>query len=231
MEDASGVDLDWFWRAWFYDTDPVDISLDSVKAFTVTKADKVEEKKEEVKNNRPAPDFDHISKIRNRESGMKFLVDRDTALRDYYYYNKPKEEDLNVKITRDVNAKLSVISDDEYKIFGGNYYYELTFSNKGGAVMPIIIKWNYTDGSSEVERINAYIWRKDENKVVKTFVKFKEVTSIEIDPYRETADIDTGNNSWPKAEVKTRFEIYKSKRGSRFDNNDINYMQKAKEKK
>ncbi|PTB87087.1 aminopeptidase, partial [Pseudidiomarina aestuarii] len=27
MEEASGVDLDWFWRGWFYSTDHVDISL------------------------------------------------------------------------------------------------------------------------------------------------------------------------------------------------------------
>jgi hypothetical protein len=97
--------------------------------------------------------------------------------------------------------------------------------------MPIIIQWNYADGTSEVERISAYIWRKNENKVTKTFVKYKEVKSILLDPYRETADIDESNNSWPKTEIKTRFEVYKSKRGTRFDNNDINYMQRAKEKK
>jgi stress response protein SCP2 len=230
MEDASGVDLDWFWRAWFYDTDPVDISLDSVNVFTVHKADKVEEKKETVTSKRPAPEFAHISKIRNRESGMKFLVDTDTTLRDFYYYNKPKDEDFDVKISRDVNSKLSVMTDEEYKNFEGNYYYELILSNKGGAVMPVIIQWNYEDGTNEVERISAYIWRKNENTVVKTFVKNKAVKSIQIDPFRETADIDEKNNSWPKTEVKTRFDIYKSKRGSPFDNTDVNFMQKAKEK-
>jgi hypothetical protein len=231
MEDASGVDLDWFWRAWFYDTDPVDISLDSVNAFTLTKAKEVEEKKETVKAGKQEVPFEHISKIRNRESGMKFLVDKDTALRDYYYYNRPTEEDYNTKVIKDLNSKLSVLSDDEFKKYEGNYYYELVFSNKGGAVMPIIIQWTYADGSTEVERISAYIWRKDENKVVKTFVKYKEVRSIRIDPYRETADINEANNNWPKAEVKSRFELYKSKRTGRFDNNEINYMQKAKGKK
>ncbi|HEX8516234.1 MAG TPA: M1 family metallopeptidase [Bacteroidia bacterium] len=231
MEDASGVDLDWFWRAWFYDTDPVDISLDSVKAFTLDKAKTVQEKIETVKPNRPDAPFEHISKIRNRESGIKFLVDIDTALRDYYYYNKPTEEDLNATISKDQNAKLSVPTDEDFKRFEGNFYYELTFSNKGGAVMPVIIQWNYADGSSEVERISAYIWRKDENNFTKAFVKYKEVKSIKVDPYRETADIDEENNLWPKAEVKTRFELYKSKRTGRFDTNDVNYMQKAQEKK
>jgi hypothetical protein len=231
MEDASGVDLDWFWRAWFYDTDPVDISLDSVKAFTLTKAKEVEEKKETFKANRPDPVFEHISKIRNRESGIKFLVDKDTALRDYYYYNKPTEDDYNEKMTRDQNAKLSVMTDEEFKKFENNFYYELVFSNKGGAVMPVIIQWNYTDGTSEIDRLSAYIWRKDENSFTKAFVKYKEVKSIQIDPYKETADINESNNAWPKAESKTRFELYKSKRTGRFDTNDVNFMQKAKEKK
>ncbi|MDF2436639.1 MAG: aminopeptidase [Bacteroidota bacterium] len=227
MEDASGVDLDWFWRAWFYDTDPVDISLDSVNAFTVTKATEVEKKEEKVKINRPDT-YQHISQIRNRESGMKFLVDKDTTLRDFYYYNKPQEADYSANITRDQNAKLSLMEDSDFKKYEGNFYYELTFSNKGGAVMPIIIQWNFADGTSEVDRIGAYIWRKDENKVTKAFVKYKEVKSIQIDPYRETADINETNNSWPKAEVKTRFELFKSKRTGRFDNTDINYMQKSK---
>lgn len=232
MEDASGVDLDWFWRAWFYDTDPVDISLDSVNVFVVNKANSVEDnKKESSKYKRPATEFEHVSKIRNRESGMKFLIDQDTALRDFYFYNKPPEEDPEMKVKRDVNSKLSVMTDEEFKKYEGNYYYELVLSNKGGAVMPVIIQWNYEDGSTEVERISAYIWRKNENKVVKTFVKYKEVKSVLLDPFKETADIDEKNNSWPKTEVKSRFDIYKSKRGSRFDNNDVNFMQKALEKK
>lgn len=229
MEDASGVDLDWFWRAWFYDTDPVDISLDSVKAFTLSQGKTIEKKEETGKLNRP-DNFQHISQIRNRESGMKFLVDRDTTLRDYYFYNKLTEDDYKEKIVRDQNAKLSTMTDEEFKKYEGNYYYELNLSNKGGAVMPVIIQWNYTDGSSEIERISAYIWRKDENKFTKTFVKYKEVKSIQIDPYKETADINEGNNSWPKSDVKTRFDVFKSKRGSRFDNSDINYMQRAKKK-
>ena len=97
--------------------------------------------------------------------------------------------------------------------------------------MPLIIQWNYADGSSEVERISAYIWRKDEKKVVKTFAKDKEVKSILLDPFKETADIDETNNSWPQTEVKTRYEIYKAKQGSRNDKGDLNIMQKAKAKK
>ncbi len=121
---------------------------------------------------------------------------------------------------------MSLLSDEEANALENNFYYEIHFSNKGGTVMPLIIQWNYTDGTSEVERIHAYIWRKDESKVVKTFVKYKEVSSIQLDPFKETGDIDEKNNSWPQTEIKSRFEIYKAKRGTRFDTNDINWMQK-----
>ena len=124
------------------------------------------------------------------------------------------------------------MSDDEMKAFENNFYYELTFSNKGGLVMPIIIQWNFDDGTSEIDQISAYIWRKNENKVTKAFVKYKEVKSILIDPFKETADINESNNSWPKMTTKSRFEIYKTKRTGRGgDNNEINFMQKAKDKK
>jgi hypothetical protein len=231
MEDASGVDLDWFWRAWFYDIEPVDISLDSVNVITVNKAKEVKEDIEVQKRKELPVDYEHISRVRNKASGMKFLVDTDTTLRDYYYYHKTTTNDYPEKVEKNKNEKLSVLTDEESKNFENNFYYELTFTNKGGCVMPIIIQWNYTDGTSEIEQISAYIWRRDENKVVKTFVKYKEVKSILLDPFKETADIDESNNSWPKVEKKSHFDLYKIKRGSRFDNSDINFMQKAKGKK
>ena len=232
MEDASGVDLDWFWRGWFYDTDPVDIALDSVSIFTVKNTKEVPEKMEVIKRKEIPVEFEHVSKIRNKQSGMKFLVDTDTALRDYYYFSKTKTDDFPAKKEVNKNEKLKVMTDDEMKAFENNFYYELTFSNLGGLVMPIIIQWNYEDGTSEIEQISAYIWRKNENKVTKAFVKYKEVKSILIDPFKEIADINESNNSWPKMTTKSRFEIYKTKRTGRGgDNNEINFMQKAKEKK
>jgi hypothetical protein len=233
MEDASGVDLDWFWRAWFYDIEPVDISLDSVRLIKVQSTKEVPEKMETIQRREIPVEFEHISKIRNRNSGMKFLVDVDTSLRDYYFYHKTTTKDLPEKTEVNRNEKYSAMPKDEAKYFENNFYYELSFTNKGGFVMPIIIQWNYTDGTSETEQISAYIWRKNENKVVKTFAKYKEVKSIQIDPFKETADIDESNNSWPKvkAESESHFDLYKTKRSGRNDTNDINMMQKAKGKK
>ena len=110
--------------------------------------------------------------------------------------------------------------------------YELTFSNKGGLVMPVIIEWTYKDGTKEIDRIPAQVWRLNENKVVKTFVKNKEVVSIQLDPLRETADINTSNNSWNTIPEPSKFTIFKQKAGAaRGQSQGINPMQKANEKK
>jgi len=231
MEDASGVDLDWYWRAWFYDIDPVDISLDSVSLIRVNNTKEIPEKMLTTKRRDIPVEFEFISKIRNKQSGMSFLVDVDTTLRDFYYYNKAKTEDFPLETTKNVNERLTLLTPEESKVLENNYYYELNFSNKGGCVMPVIIQWNYTDRTNEVDQISAYIWRKNETNFTKTFAKNKEVKSIVIDPYRETADIDESNNTWPKTIVESRFDIYKTKKVGRGENNDLNLMQKARETK
>ncbi|HUQ96488.1 MAG TPA: hypothetical protein VM010_02400, partial [Chitinophagaceae bacterium] len=113
------------------------------------------------------------------------------------------------------------------------FFYELQFSNKGGLVMPLIIEWTYKDGTKEVDRIPAQVWRLNEAKVTKFFMKNKEVASIKLDPMRETADIDESNNSWGGTAVEpTRFALFKQKSGAaRGQSTGINPMQKAKEKK
>ena len=110
--------------------------------------------------------------------------------------------------------------------YGDKNYYELQFSNKGGLVMPLIIQWTFDDGTVEVERVPVEIWRKNEDKLTKVFVKNKEVTAIELDPYKETADIDESNNSFPVREVPTRFQLFKKHKYK----DKPNPMQKAKQR-
>lgn len=215
MEDASGVDLDWFWRGWFYDIEPVDISLDSVKAFVPVNGQLVSTKVDSVPARRQERDeFAHIAQVRNREIGMKFLVDTDTSLRDYHYYAPKAKAGKPGKVAVRDSDRMAVMDESDFsKNYAGKYYYELSFTNRGGLVMPIIIGWTYADGTEEVERINAYIWRKNEKNVTKTFVKDKQVTGIRLDPYRETADIDESNNSWPKISTVNKIDLFKSKSG------------------
>lgn len=94
--------------------------------------------------------------------------------------------------------------------------------------MPLFIEWNYADGTKELEKISAYIWRHNENNVTKVFAKTKEVKSIKLDPYRETADINEGNNSWPQQYTPTRFELFKQQNTIRGASTGGNPMQDAK---
>ncbi|MGZ3902550.1 MAG: M1 family metallopeptidase [Bacteroidia bacterium] len=228
MEDASAVDLDWFWRGWFYDIEPVDISLDSVKAYTLVNNKEVPVKNDTMRPRNQNRDYSSISKTRNKESGMKFLVDVDTSLRDFYYFYKPDPNEGKEKKVVNRYENLEVYSDSAYASVKNKFYYELSLTNKGGLVMPVIIQWNYKDGTSEVDRINAYVWRKNEKNLVKTFGKDKEVASILLDPYKETADIDEKNNTWNMKDAPSKFDVFKEKARGRGQSIGGNPMQKAK---
>jgi hypothetical protein len=228
MEDASAVDLDWFWRAWFYDIEPVDISMDSVKAYTFVNNKTVPVKNDTLRIYPKGKDFESISKLRNRESGMKFLVDVDTTLRDFYYHYKPEVKTAVEKKPINYYENYEPLSDSALAALKGKYMYELYFTNKGGAVSPLIIQWNYKDGTSEVDRVNAYVWRKNEKNVVKTYAKEKEVSSIVLDPFKETCDINEKNNSWNVKQAPDRFDVFKTKSVGRGQSAGGNPMQKAK---
>ena len=208
MEDASGVDLDWFWRGWFYGIDAVDISLDSIKWYKVD-LEKNPERKEYTQTHKAEPPADHISKTRNKEAGIKYAIDEDPDLRDFYVSYKPWEGADSVVTSTTWLYDETFTEKEKQEKFGDNNYYELFFSNKGGLVMPVIIEWTFADGTKEVEKVPVEIWRKNETKFRRVFVKNKEVTGIVIDPYKETADINVENNNWPVKELPSRFQVYK----------------------
>ena len=223
IEDASAIDLDWFWRGWFYGTEACDISLDTVK-WAKLSADPVPARVSSS-NTYTVPvakpflnSFEDISKIRNKEDKkIQFAVDADTSLRDFYWrYSRgiAKIDETPHSITTLAAIPDTLTNEQKTKIAGIKNMYELTFSNKGGLVMPIIIEWTFKDGSKEVDRIDAQVWRKNENKVVKTFMKDKEVASIKLDPMRETADVDEKNNGWNVDATPSQFQLYKSRAGS-----------------
>jgi hypothetical protein len=216
MEDASGEDLDWFWRGWFYGIQPVDISLDTVK---YAKADLNSELPRARSDQRKvaAPDknpYDDISKIRNREDkNIKFYTDLNPEARDFYwqYARGQVKVDTAQTFTVEMPMTVTALTPQAKEKFANSYFYELSFSNKGGLVMPIIIEWTYKDGSKEIDRIPAQIWRYNEQSVKKFFVKNKEVASIQLDPLKETADIDVTNNVWGTMPAPTRFKAFSQK--------------------
>jgi hypothetical protein len=240
LEDASGEDLDWFWRGWFYGTEPCDISLDSVK-FAKPDLDSVPAQTAErtMKRNIDKPTviaFDDLSKIRNRnDKNITFATDADTSLHDFYWkYDRGIESYDTAQYEVKIPAGGPEVLDEATKAkYRDRYLYELTLSNKGGLVMPIIVEWTYKDGTKEVNRIPAQVWRLNETKVVKTFLKDKEVVSIKLDPYRETADINESNNTWNTMPEPSKFAVFKQRQGAArgAQPQTMNPMQKAQEKK
>ena len=215
MNDASGENLDWFWRGWFYGIDPVDISIDKV---TVATADvDADVRKREITYTVDEPqvnDFEDIAKIRNREDkNIVFYTDKDKETQDFYWrYSRGQEKvDTEKKYTRKIDM-VEKLPNAEKAQFRNMYGYQIDFSNKGGMVMPIILEFTFEDGTKLNDKASAQIWRKDEQKVSKTYYFDKKLKSIQLDPMRETADIDTSNNFWGEMpEPSSKFEVFKMK--------------------
>ncbi|MEO1416506.1 MAG: M1 family metallopeptidase [Bacteroidota bacterium] len=204
MEDASGTDLDWFWRGWFYTTDHVDMSIDDVKWYRISTQDP------EVEKPLAADDREErfIGNKRNKEQIKETLVDRVPSLKDYYNEYDPSKVSILDKL--EYNYLMQNLSDEDKELLNlDRNFYEVHFSNVGGLVMPLILEFTYADGTKEVKRIPAEIWRKDSEKIVKTFILEKEVVSIEMDPFLETADTDFSNNFWPPRAAPSRFDLFK----------------------
>lgn len=237
MEDASAEDLDWFWRGWFYGIDPCDIAIDTVIYANFSYNNSPENLPKLVPNrkidNPILPEFDDISKVRNRnDKSIKFLTDIDTSLRDFYWRYARGLEPIDTATIVPPNPLpiTNELSADEINKYANLNFYEIRFANKGGLVMPIIVEFTFEDGSKEMEKIPAQIWRKNELKASKLFVTSKKIKSIQLDPMRETADINESNNKWPNEMIPSKFTLFKEKQQARGAATGINPMQNAMKK-
>ena len=193
MEDASAVDLDWFFRGWFYSTDFVDIGIDDVKQYYVSENPTAELKDVKVRKGRFGQEkgpFVYLISEKSTElvaAQKKALqLDEVKSLSDYVNQNLSEEEKAKLKSPK--------------------YFYEVTFNKPGGMLMPIIVELTYEDETKEVFKYPAQIWRKNNETAKKVFATTKAIKKIQIDPKLETADIDVTNNAWPKEEVKSKFD-------------------------
>ena len=197
MEDASAVDLDWFWRGWFYTTDFVDIGVKEVKQFFVSN-EPGKEVLEMLKNygmtraDLPPVVFTMVED--NEDFKLEYKsgspVDHSQDLKSYIEENA-SEKDSSIKIPKN--------------------FYEITFEKPGGLVMPLIVDFSYADGSKERVRYPVQAWRKNDHQMKKVIATDKEIIGIEVDPDQETADVDLSNNSWPKTEEMSEFDQFKAK--------------------
>jgi hypothetical protein len=201
------VDLDWFWRGWFFTTDACDIELANVEW---QRADRPEDATAMTYEENYLAENPHgITSERNREAILQTQDEIDTLLRDQYTDVDKKKAEQEA-----YEAYLSKLNPEEKAIVeAGKNYYTLTFKNKGGLPMPIILKFVYEDSTEEVHRIPAEIWRRNNDEVSKIFITDKVIKQINLDPYLETADIDRSNNYFPPQSELTRFELYRQQRG------------------
>lgn len=227
MEDASGVDLDWFWRGWFYTTDNVDISLDKVTEFALDTKNPDLEKPvlaAKVKNQLE----NDVTFQANKRDLQTVAVERNPALRDFYNSYDPNA--VTPADKQRYQQYVQTLSPKERELLeSGKHFYQLDFSNKGGLVMPLIIKFAFEDGSSMIKRIPAEIWKLNDKEVSKVFVTEKPVAQFILDPNEETADVDTSNNTFPRGVTPSRFELFKQQGGGRFGGMSMeNPMQQAR---
>jgi hypothetical protein len=209
MEDASAVDLDWFWRGWFYTTEHCDMNLKSVREFTINGHDpKVEKALLKAKADAQPAD---ISLTRDKQEGIIPIVDQNPVTRDKYnddnpYAVTPEDEKKYEEYKKNLTP-------EEQKLLNEtNYFYELTVENVGGLLMPVIFEFTFEDGTKQIERIPAEIWKMSEASASKVFRFGKKVTNIALDPLLETADVELNNNFWPTRNVPSQFELFKQKR-------------------
>jgi len=200
MEDASAVDLDWFWRGWFYTTDNVDMGIEEVKKLFIT--DK--QTKEGIEFlERYGADPEEVDAIYVVEEGSeefdenlkgKSVLENSPTLKEYIMDNFNEEERANLKEPK--------------------YFYQVTFEKPGGIPMPLIVEFTYADGSTEMKKYPVQLWRMNDDKVTKAIASTKEITKMVVDPNLETADVDVSNNTWPKEETTNKFEEFKESLGN-----------------
>jgi hypothetical protein len=240
MNDATGENLDWFWRGWFYGIEPCDIAIDTVKHAVFADVEGLQPQSIPTVENRKIgitkPNvnaFEDISKIRNREDkSIVFQTDIDTSLRDFYWrYDRgfiAYDSSLKIPVTS-FGGNRDNLTEAEKTKYANTHLYEITFINKGGLVMPIIVEFTFEDGTKQLEKIPAQIWRKNENKVSKVFMTNKKATGIKLDPMRETADINESNNVWGNVDAEpSKFSIFKAKAAVRGQSSGLNPMQALK---
>jgi len=224
MEDASGVDLDWFWRGWFYGTDPVDISIDEVKVFTIDTKNPDKELAFKRALSEAEPEF--LGEQINAKTITSPVIKEKPDLQDFY--NKWDRYEATSYDREQYQNLLKGLSEEEKEILGYDWnYYQIKFSNEGGLPMPIILEFVYEDNSKERHYIPAEIWKMDAEQVSKVFFSKKELKEVILDPNLQTADIDRTDNYWPERIEQSRFELYKN-RGRYSRGEELNPMQKAK---
>ena len=195
MEDASAMDLDWYWRGWFYTTDNVDIGVKDVKSYYVTDKPTKEGKERPSRYNIDPNDTDALYVVDEDSDDFepsmkdKSTVENAPKLNEYLLDNFTPQQRQGMKVPK--------------------HFYAVSFNKPGGIPMPLIVEYTYKDGTKEKKKYPVQIWRKNDKEVTKVLATDKELVGVQIDPDQETADVDLTNNSWPREKTESKFEKFK----------------------
>ncbi len=214
MEDASGVDLDWFWRGWFYTTDHVDIALTNVQWYQMSTQNPDVEKPFAAEKDRKAND--HVGRARNEV--IRTMVDEVPATRDFYNSYNPFEVSAADREAYD-RYRAGLSEQEAALLDAGYHFYGVTFENQGGLIMPLVLRFTLEDGTEEVKRIPAEVWLKNEDEFTKWFNFTQPVVQITLDPFLEMADTDRSDNYWPAMQEPNKFDVYSRGATSRWERN------------
>jgi len=214
MEDASGVDLDWYWRGWFYTTDHVDIAIKDVQWYQMSTKNPDVEKPFEAEKDRKANA--HVGRARNEV--IRTMVDEVPATRDFYNSYNPFE--VSAADREAYESYRAGLSEEEAALLDAGYhFYGVTFENQGGLIMPLVVRFTLEDGTEEVKRIPAEVWLKNEDEFTKWFNFTQPVVQITLDPFLEMADTDRSDNYWPAMQEPSKFDVYSRGATSRWQRN------------
>ena len=217
MEDASGIDLDWFWRGWFYTTNHVDLAITDIRSYQLKSGDPKRDfplDRAEAQRDKPAP----ISEARNRQDGITLRIDRYPELLDFY--NENDRFTVSNKSLNDYQKDLDKLEPWQRRALDraleeNRYYYFVDFENLGGIPSPILLEIAYQDGSSRELTLPPEIWRRNNEEVTYLLTEDRAIEAISVDKYHQTADADYRNNRFPPEVYQSRLEAYKSDRETR----------------
>lgn len=206
IEDAAGTDLDWFWRGWFFSTDHVDIAIDSVELFVIDSGDP----DEASERRRREKDTQDKTPTETRNANLPKRIEWQPGLKDFYNSSEYDDDRVEESDRKAYQKFLDRLDKTQRQLLRRTtQFYVVTFSNQGGLVMPIPLRVHYADNTSEMMMLPAEIWRSNSIQAKKLLLTEKKIVRLEVDPNREIADTETGNNHWPPRLEPTRFKLFK----------------------
>lgn len=210
MEDASGVDLDWFWRGWFYTTRPVDIRIEKLTRYTLDTRDP------EIVKSAKKSDRDAQPKTRSTERNAELAVRADRFPELLDFYSTFDELDVTAEDRKRFKRLVERLGERDAALLNTRLSFAIArFTNNGGVPSPLPLLLTFTDGSTESVMIPAEIWRyAGGQQAAKLFVTEREIARIELDSHRETADRDPSDNAFPQEIAKGAFTVEPRDRGS-----------------